>query len=314
MPATADSSSITKRIQDWARRFDQHLEKFAFAAGQDWHSGTAPREAPADGNHPRLAEAMRYSLLAPGKRLRPYLVCRCCELSGGSQDDALAIGAAVECVHAFSLIHDDLPAMDDDDLRRGRATCHVKFGEAMAILAGDALLALAFELIGRHAPDAQRAMDLTVELAQACGAAGMIGGQAADIEGEALPPDAALAEHIHSRKTARLFESACRLGAMVADAQGGAVEALATYGHHLGRAFQISDDLLDLTSNVQSLGKNVDKDAKAGKQTFPRCVGLDESNRAAATHVEQAVAALEPFGPRADDLRELARFVTRRRH
>jgi geranylgeranyl diphosphate synthase type II len=314
MPSTTDVASVETRIKSWAEGFDRHLGELAFPATADSVREATPAAAPAGRPQDRLVEAMRYSLLAPGKRLRPYLACRCCELSGGSQEAAVPVAAAIECVHAFSLIHDDLPAMDDDDLRRGRPTCHVKFGEAMAILAGDALLTLAFELIARHAPDDRRAVALTLELARACGAEGMIGGQAADVEGEGLPLDRKLAEYVHSRKTARLFESACRLGAVVADADNEELEALGTYGQHLGRAFQITDDLLDVTSDVSSLGKKAGKDAQLGKQTFPACVGMEESRQSVVRSVQRAEVALQPFGRQADDLRDLARFVGQRRH
>jgi len=255
---------------------------------------------------------MRYSLLAPGKRLRPYLTCRCCCLAGGDEASAYPVAAAVECVHAFSLIHDDLPAMDDDDVRRGQPACHVRFGEATAILAGDALLALAFELVAGATASQRLAGLLTLELARAVGTAGMIGGQAEDLAGEQHPPDQALTELIHLRKTARLFECACRLGAMLADNEGRAREALGDYGRHLGLAFQATDDLLDATATAEQLGKPTGKDAGRGKQTLVRCVGIEESRRRAAVYVDQAVAALAPFGPQADDLRELARYVLRR--
>jgi len=312
MPATANADPVENRVSDWARCFDRRLEDLVMAAevGPPAQEGGRPA-AGADGQR-RLWEAMRYSLLAPGKRLRPYLLCRCCELAGGTQETALPVAAAIECVHAFSLIHDDLPAMDDDDLRRGRPTCHVKFGEALAILAGDGLLALAFELMAGGAADADRAAALTRQLAAACGPAGMIGGQADDVCGEGTAPDRVLTESIHERKTARLFEAACRMGGLAAGARGAVLEALGAYGRELGRAFQIADDLLDVTANADTLGKGVAKDAAAGKQTYPRCVGIEDSRRAARAHAERAVAALASFGAPADDLRELAVFATRR--
>ena len=307
MRSTVDTDSTPARLGRWAERFDARLADLARPRG-DGPDGAYPAGPPPA----RLLEAMGYSLLAPGKRLRPYLVCRCCVLAGGCEAMAIPIAAAVECVHAFSLIHDDLPAMDNDDVRRGQPANHVRYGEATAILAGDALLALAFELVATHSPDARRGLALTRELAHAVGAAGMIGGQAADIEGEQGPPDRGRAEYIHRHKTARLLESACRCGALLADTEQETAEAMATYGRHLGQAFQIVDDLLDVTSSVERLGKGAGKDAEAGKQTFPRCVGIEESRRLAASSAQQAVEALERFGSPAGDLRELAGYVLRR--
>lgn len=303
MPATVDTDSVAARLGRWGQWFDGHLSKLARPGGHG-PNGAYIHGAPPE----RLLEAMRYSLLAPGKRLRPYLVCRCCALAGGTEEAAVPIAAAVECVHAFSLIHDDLPAMDNDDVRRGRPTSHVRFGEATAILAGDALSALAFELLAAHAPDARRGVALTLELARAVGAAGMIGGQSADVEGEGMPPDRERTEYIHRHKTARLFESACRCGAILADTDPKTVEALACYGAHLGLAFQVVDDLLDVTSSTEHLGKGVGKDVEADKQTFPHCVGIEESRRIAAASTERALEVLEQFGARADDLRALARY------
>lgn len=263
----------------------------------------------------QLREAVRYSALAPGKRVRPFLVFRCCELSGGTVNSACPAAAAIECIHAFSLVHDDLPAMDDDDLRRGQPTCHVKFGEGMAVLAGDALVALAFELIAREASDNPNALAMVSELADAMGWSGMIGGQAADILGEKQPLNRQLAEYIHKTKTARLFQSACRLGFLSAGGNASANElynSLSTYGLELGLAFQIADDLLDLTSTSEQLGKAAGKDNSAGKQTIPQAVGMEESRRIANEHVNKAQAAIEHLGPSADDLRQLARLVVER--
>jgi geranylgeranyl diphosphate synthase type II len=301
MPSVVDTDSISSRLKQWAQGFDEHLGRFVCAA------------IPAGlGSAGSLQEAVRYSVLAPGKRLRPYLVCRCCELCGGSEAAAYPIAAAVECVHAFSLVHDDLPAMDDDELRRGQPATHVRFGEATAILAGDALLALAFELVAEHAADAERARSISLELSRAVGAAGMIGGQAADISGESLPLSQSLAEFIHEHKTAKLFEAGCRIGGLLADGGRDALEALSGYGLALGRAFQIVDDVLDVTASSEHLGKKAGKDSEAGKQTLARCVGIEECRRIAAGHVDRAIEALGQFGEAADDLRDLARFVLER--
>ncbi|MEK7711144.1 MAG: polyprenyl synthetase family protein [Planctomycetota bacterium] len=262
----------------------------------------------------QLREAVRYSALAPGKRIRPYLVARCCELVGGRRDDAWPAAAAIECVHAFSLVHDDLPAMDDDDLRRGRPTTHKQFNEALAILAGDALLALAFELLVRHTPDRTRVGEMVLELARRTGWTGMIGGQAADVLGQGTPPSEDLVKYIHGRKTASLFEAACRLGAMAGEERADAVAALGRFGRHLGQAFQIADDLLDVTATSAELGKRAGKDVSAGKQTYPRCVGVEASRAMAAEEVQAAVAELSPFGPSANDLRALAEYAVSRNY
>ena len=293
----SDPRDFPQRLKTFAAEFDRHFERYLTPCG----------DVP-----PELLEAVRYSALAPGKRIRPYLVKRCCELVGGCVDDVWPAGAAIECVHAFSLIHDDLPAMDDDDLRRGRLASHKRFTEAVAILAGDALVVLAFELLARHIPDAHLSAKLTLELAEGAGWSGMIGGQTADIEGQSKPPTLGLAEYIHKRKTARLFESACRFGAMVGRANTDAVESLGRFGRLLGQAFQIADDLLDLTSTTEAMGKGVGKDAKASKQTYPQCMGVDASRRAARDATTAAIAELEAFGPAADDLRTLSRWLADR--
>ncbi|MEE9295001.1 MAG: farnesyl diphosphate synthase [Phycisphaerae bacterium] len=261
-----------------------------------------------------LVEAMRYTALAGGKRLRPYLVTRCCVLCGGSDEDAAPAAAAVECVHTFSLVHDDLPAMDDDDFRRGLPAAHKQFGEATAILAGDALLTLAFELIAEHTPDPARSAVMVLELARGTGWRGMIGGQAVDILGEGQGPSRETAHSIHDRKTAALFETSCKLGGLAAGAGQSVVETLGRYGRRLGHAFQIADDLLDVTATAEQMGKRVGKDSGAGKHTYPAAVGIDASRKAAQESADAAVASLADFGPEADDLRALAGFVIQRQH
>lgn len=252
--------------------------------------------------------------MAPGKRIRPYLVSRCCELVGGTDDEAGPVAVAVECIHAFSLIHDDLPAMDDDDLRRGRPTCHKKFDEATAILAGDALVMLAFELLARHVKDQAMVGQMVLKLARGAGWAGMIGGQVADVLGEARPPTLELARYIHERKTACLFEAACQLGAIAGRSDAASVATLGRFGHWVGCAFQIADDLLDLSSTPDATGKGVKKDAAANKQTFPQCVGIKQSRAAAREAADAAIAALRGFGDEADDLRALADYVVNRNY
>lgn len=287
----------SEQLRTFAREFDRRFEAYL---------------TPTDDVPVELSEAIRYSALAPGKRIRPFLSVRCCGLIGGDVEDAWPVAAAVECIHAFSLIHDDLPAMDDDDLRRGRATCHKKFGEAIAILAGDALVVLAFEILCGHVADGVLASRMGLELAKGVGWGGMIGGQTVDIAGQSKPPTLDLATYIHERKTARLFETSCRLGAMLGGGSGEAVDVLGRYGRELGRAFQIADDLLDLTSTSERLGKRTGKDAEAKKQTLPQCVGIEGSRAAAIEAADAAITELESFASQADDLRALATYVVDR--
>jgi geranylgeranyl diphosphate synthase, type II len=259
----------------------------------------------------RLKEAMGYSLFAGGKRLRPGLVFAAGRMLGAGDEALMAPAAAIECVHTFSLIHDDLPSMDDDDLRRGKPTSHKVFGEAMAILAGDALLALAFELLTRGTARAEMPA-MVRELAAATGASGMIGGQVADIEGEHQQPTEANVRYIHERKTGALIAAACRMGAIAAGGCDADLSALGHYGYHLGLAFQLADDALDATATAEQLGKRAGKDTQAGKQTMVRLAGLEATMRAARREVAQAVAALEPYGEAAEPLRALAEFVIAR--
>jgi geranylgeranyl diphosphate synthase type II len=260
----------------------------------------------------QLAEAMRYSLFSGGKRFRPALVLAACEVCGGAVERALPAAAAIECVHTFALIHDDLPVMDDDDLRRGQPTAHKVFGEAIALLAGDALLALAFGILSTQVRDAAVSSRLCAELAEAVGWEGMIGGQAADWLGQGEPVGQERVEHIHQRKTGRLIRCACRMGAVAAAADNTMMEALSRYGEHLGLAFQIVDDVLDATGSAAQTGKRTGKDLAAGKQTYPRAVGIEASRAAAQREAEAAIGALEAMGPQAEELRGLARLVVHR--
>ena len=295
------SSQNTERIGDalaaWARGFEPRLAE-ALTTG--------------DAAAATLVEAMQYSAQSGGKRVRPFIVTRICELCGGTTGMAAPAAVAIECVHAFSLVHDDLPAMDDDDLRRGRPTCHKAYGEAVAILAGDALLALAFEILATRIEDAPTSRAAVAELAAGTGWAGMIGGQTIDIQCEQKPPELSLVQEIHRYKTARLFESAGRLGAISARADEDMLTAAGEFGRHLGLTFQVADDLLDVTGTAERLGKAVAKDAAAGKQTYPAAVGIEASRGAAAEAAGRAVETLDIFGPAADDLRQLARFVIER--
>jgi len=262
----------------------------------------------------RLHEAMRHSVFSGGKRLRPILALLACEVSGGVREVAMAPACATELVHTYSLIHDDLPSMDDDELRRGRPTCHVAFDEATAILAGDALLTLAFELAVHEGsiPAELRARTVTV-LAQANGSGGMVGGQAADMSGEGQDATEELVNFIHRRKTAMPIEAAVRIGALAAGASEGVTAALTSYGRSIGLAFQIADDLLDLTGTAEEMGKAVGKDADAGKITYPAAVGVERARRRAAELIEEAVDAVEPFGEAAWALRSIARYIVGRR-
>lgn len=258
---------------------------------------------------PRLLEACRYAVLGGGKRLRPLLCLRSAEAVGGRIDDALPAAAAVELVHAFSLVHDDLPALDDDDLRRGRPTLHRAFGEAMAILAGDFLSTLAVETVGelRHAPE--RA---TRELVRATNA--MIFGQVYDTLGGTDPslPPAEQLRAIHDRKTGAMIAVSCRLGGLSAAADPEALRSLDRYGAVIGQMFQAVDDLLDETQTTEHLGKAAGKDREAGKLTYPRVHGLDGTRRLVAEMLEEAVAAVRPLGSAADPLRVLAEDLARR--
>ncbi|HEY1186371.1 MAG TPA: farnesyl diphosphate synthase [Gemmata sp.] len=274
------------------------------------------RDAP-----PALAEAMAYSLFSPGKRLRPLLVALACEAAGGATELALPAACAVEMIHTYSLIHDDLPAMDDDDLRRGQPTCHKKFGEALAILAGDALLTGAFEVIGAGYPPRTAAVSC-VELARGAGAVGMVGGQTLDLEAEGriastrVYSDCGALEDIHRRKTGALFRSSLRLGVFAAQAEraGGAdpkaLKAADEYANAFGLAFQVTDDLLDVESTADKAGKRVGKDAARGKLTYPGLLGIEESRRRATELGEHAVAAAEQLGSTL--LADLARYVVTR--
>jgi len=271
----------------------------------------------------RLGEAMRYSLLAPAKRLRPLLVLMAAEACGGTVEDAMPAACAVEMIHSYSLIHDDLPAMDDDDLRRGRPTNHKVYGEATAILAGDALLTRAFEVLANEIRPAEVAVACCSALGQAAGATALVGGQADDLSHEQDAAERAAAgepteklldelESIHARKTGALFLVSLRLGALAAGASPSQLKSLQEYGRALGLAFQIADDLLDVGGNEQAVGKRVGKDANRGKLTFPGLMGVEESRRRAERLVAHACDALAPLGPPAERLVMLARYVVER--
>lgn len=285
------------RLGDFASEFDGWLEVVL-----------AVHDNPAQ----RLGEAMRYAVLGPGKRIRPYLVVRCCQLSGGRTADARPAALAIEFVHAFSLVHDDLPAMDNDDLRRGRPTTHRQFDEATAVLAGDALLSEAFALLAESPLPAQTVVALIRELAVATGPAGMIGGQSLDMLGESLAPDEAMVRRIHALKTARLFEASARMGGLCAGAPDEMLDHLGRFGRGFGLLFQATDDLLDVLSSSDDVGKRTGKDAGRRKQTFPACIGIEASRSEVSRLAREAVASLRRFSADADDLHELIVAISER--
>ncbi len=260
-----------------------------------------------------LRDAMAYSLLAGGKRLRPILALAACEAVGGREDDALDAACAVEFIHTYSLVHDDLPAMDDDDFRRGRPTAHKKFGEAVAILSGDAMLTEAFRVAAqsRRGREAQVA-DVVYELGVAAGAIGMCGGQVIDIEATGKKIDVAALEVLHRAKTGELLLVAVRAGARMGGAGPAELERLAVYGRALGLAFQIVDDVLDITADLQTLGKDPGSDREAGKTTFVDLLGVDGAKARAKAVMDDGIRALEPFGARAEALRALGRYTVER--
>lgn len=274
----------------------------------------------ADAYPTTIHQAMRHSLFAGGKRLRPILCIEAGRLFGGDEESLLYMGSALELIHTYSLIHDDLPALDDDDLRRGKPTCHKAFGEAMAILAGDALLALAFEVLSAPGSIPARGLGLSRklgivhELAHAVGTqSGMVGGQVVDLESMGKKGDNATLEYIHSAKTAAFIRAAVRAGAIEAGAAEAGLDLISTYGEKAGMAFQIADDLLDLLGSKESLGKTAGKDPQQQKLTYPSLHGIDESWRRARQLVREANAALEPFGQRAHRLCDIATYLIARK-
>jgi geranylgeranyl diphosphate synthase type II len=297
--------------------------------------------APSHDRPARLRESMRYSVEAGGKRLRPVMVLLACEACGGDPTDAIPAAVAVEFIHTYSLIHDDLPAMDNDDLRRGQPTNHKQFDEATAILAGDGLLTLAFEILARDIKPAEVAVACVLDLASAAGVNGMVGGQMADLQGERADMadssqdtgaedsefgqtgsdesseqtrKVSQLEAIHLRKTGRLLRSTLTMGGRIAKADENTVEMLDHFGKCVGLAFQIADDLLDITGDEAKMGKGVRKDAELGKLTYPGLLGLEESRRRAQSLIDEACRSIQPLGDRSLRLEALARFVLERDH
>ena len=309
-PETPDSAAFSDRLADVARATERVLDRLLSG---DLADGEAARPR-------RLLEAMRYATLGGGKRLRPFLVVESAALFAAPVERALTVAAALECVHCYSLIHDDLPAMDDDDLRRGRPTVHRQFDEATAILAGDALLTLAFDILAmpKASPDAGIRIRLVGELARAAGLGGMVGGQALDLAAEGRYPDTLPPEgeaeiaQLQSMKTGTLIRFAVNAGAIIGEAGPSDREALSRYGRAVGQAFQIADDLLDAEGEVAVVGKRTGKDAAAGKATLVSHLGATRARARLHRLVEEAGLAVTPFGPRAANLIAVAEFIARR--
>src|SRR5271170_5282237 len=282
------------------KRVDEALDRWVPAESED---------------PPTIHKAMRYSLFAGGKRVRPLLAMAAAEAVSDAPLGIDSAACVLELIHTYSLIHDDLPALDNDDLRRGRPTCHKVFGDAMAILAGDALLTLAFEVLAKlENIDAERRISLVRELATASGTVGgMIGGQVNDIEGEGKFPTAQLLDSIHRAKTGALLRASVRMGAIYAGADEPELAALTRFGEHIGLAFQIVDDVLDVEQSSEALGKTAGKDAQQHKITFPAVYGLERSRAMAEEERLAAHLALRPLDERAERLRELADFIVHRR-
>src|SRR5678816_1978009 len=257
-----------------------------------------------------IHKAMRYSLFAGGKRLRPILCLAAAEACGGRISSALPLACALECIHTYSLVHDDLPSMDNDDLRRGRATCHKVFGDGIAILAGDALLTIAFEIAG-NAQGSKRynLRKILREIAVAAGSQKLIAGQVADLEAEGHQINRAQLRYIHEHKTAALLTTSLRLGAMAANATPNQLKAITDFGRALGLAFQVIDDILDVTQTSEQLGKSAGKDVAAKKATYPAVIGLEKSRAEARRLTLQAHRALKPLGKRGTVLRQLADYL-----
>jgi len=295
------SAGFESYLKDRAQRVDLALDRFL----------------PADTVTPEtIHKAMRYSVFAGGKRLRPVLVIAGAEAVGGRMDDVMPTACALEMIHTYSLIHDDLPAMDNDDFRRGRPTSHKVFGEAMAILAGDGLLTLAFRLIAenwRPAMDARVLRDVLVDVSDAAGTDGMVGGQVADLEAEGRRVSPDMLEYIHLHKTAALIRTSIRVGARLSGARDEQLRALTVAGGDLGLAFQIVDDILDVTGTTEQLGKTAGKDQAQQKATYPAIHGIEASQAQAGRLVGEALHALAPLGPPAEPLRALARFILERK-
>ena len=268
----------------------------------------------ADAFPQTLHQSIRYSALAPGKRLRPTLTLAAAEALGVEGDAVMPTACALECIHVFSLIHDDLPCMDNDDYRRGRLTNHKVYGDAIALLAGDALLALAFQWIAENAETvpADRVLPTLKLVAEASGAGGMVGGQVADMESQGKDFSAETLRYIHANKTGALLTASVLAGAILAGGSAAQIAALRAYGEHIGLAFQIADDILDITGDQDKLGKPIGSDEERDKATYPKLYGLDESRRRAHAEVDAALQTLAAFDEKAEPLRAIARYIVER--
>lgn len=291
--------TFNEELKQWAKQVDLALDHYL----------------PSAETYPQVIhEAMRYSVFAGGKRLRPILVMAATRAVGGSTEKVMPVACALELIHTYSLVHDDLPAMDNDEFRRGRLTNHKVYGEAMAILVGDALQTLAFELIARTAENfpAAAVNRVTWEIAKAAGSAGLIGGQVVDLLSEKQAINGAILEYIHRHKTGALFRAAIRAGAILGGATDNQLESLTQYAEQLGLAFQIKDDLLDIEGDEKKIGKPVGSDLKNQKSTYPAIYGLEKTNIMATEAAAEAVNALKIFHQEADFLRDMMNFMITR--
>jgi geranylgeranyl diphosphate synthase, type II len=291
------TTSFWDNVEQIRQAVDQHLDAWL----------------PKDSERPkRLHKAMRYSIFAGGKRVRPVLGILACRAVGGADEAAMPSACALECIHTYSLIHDDLPAMDNDDLRRGRPSNHKAFDEATAILAGDALLTLAFEILAAQTSDPDVSHRTVWEVARAAGWAGMVGGQQADLIAEGVVATEEALHFVHERKTGALIRAAVRCGALAGQASEEQLDRLTTYAERIGLAFQIADDILDETATSEQLGKTAGKDKQANKLTFPSVYGLESSRAEGLRIVDEAKAAIQPLGDAALPLADLADFIMAR--
>lgn len=305
--------SDPKRSSSSAKRGQFNLDAF-LASSTTSVNAALDRFLPSATTKPAtIHKAMRYSLFAGGKRMRPALVLAAAQACGGRQAEALPLACAVECIHTYSLVHDDLPAMDNDDYRRGKLTNHKVFGEGIAVLAGDALLTQAFEIAAQAKGWPRYShRDILLEIAKASGSLQLIAGQVADLEGEGKKTSVAQLKYIHERKTSALLCCSARLGGMSANCSAAQLKALTDFGYHVGLAFQVIDDILDVTQTSEKLGKTAGKDTRSQKATYPSIVGLEKSREIASDLTARAFAALKPFKGKAVALETLAQFLLKR--
>lgn len=287
-------------LSEQIKQIDKYLEKYLFQK-----------------NNPQsiIYEAMRYSVFAGGKRLRPMLMLNVCKMCGGDEKEVVPFACAIEFIHTYSLIHDDLPSMDNDDLRRGMPTSHIKFGEATAVLAGDALLNRAFEVVSEYNGDKpQRAIKAINMLAVSSGADGMIGGQIVDMQSEGKKITLDELKYLHLNKTGAIIRSACTIGALMSNATDNEIEAIDEFAQNLGIAFQIQDDILDVIGDEKELGKPIGSDSDGGKNTYVALVGLEKSKELASEYSQKAKKSLEMFGGKAEFLIKLTDYLTKRKY